>query len=219
MDLFFCADLDGSNVVLLIENAGTDWTPDIALDLMKNKLYWTDFNGSTLRRANLDGTGIEILPIPVTNPYKNAVDSCNQMLYWRESGGVARRARFDGQHLQEIISSGVNYLAIQTPYDDATGFPKCIPTLSPLGIVFLISGLGAGAIFILRRRGLGFVPPKVIQLLFVVILLCTHEAMRAQANELTAEYETQTATVAVNSGTVSAGGSGQNPVVIFSHNL
>jgi hypothetical protein len=95
--------------------------------------------------------------MPVTNPYKIAVDSCNQMLYWREAGGVARRARFDAQRMQSIIPSGVNYLAIQIPYDETTGSPKCIPTISPLGIVFLISGLGAGAIFILRRRGLGFV--------------------------------------------------------------
>jgi DNA-binding beta-propeller fold protein YncE len=148
----FWANLDGSQPEILITNASQNWTAGVALDLLNDKVYWTDFNGSTLRRANLDGTAIEILPIPVTNPHEITVDPCNGMLYWNEFGGTARRARVDGQQTENIISSGVNNIVINDLLDDAGTSPKCIPTLTSLGVVFMMSAIAAAACVILHRR-------------------------------------------------------------------
>ena len=57
------ADLDGSNIVDLVTGSVTGYL-GIALDVVKGKMYWTDGNlvdDGVVRRANLDGSGIELL--------------------------------------------------------------------------------------------------------------------------------------------------------------
>ena len=158
----FRANLDGTQNEVLISEASQGWTPDLVLDPLNRKLYWTDHGGNSIRRASLDGTGLEILSIPVSHPYKLAIDACNQFVYWNEAPGgplgPARRARIDGQQLQQIVPSGVNYLAITTMLNQATDSPVCVPTLSASGIIVLAAALTLSALMILRSSSRTEVP-------------------------------------------------------------
>jgi hypothetical protein len=49
-------------------NSGVNGPADIALDLVGGKLYWTVDTTDQLQRANLDGTGIEVLASGIVTP-------------------------------------------------------------------------------------------------------------------------------------------------------
>jgi len=56
-----CADLDGTDVAeLVVVGAPLEWYPTVlAISPVDGKLYWSDFDSLEIRRANLDGTGLE----------------------------------------------------------------------------------------------------------------------------------------------------------------
>lgn len=56
------ANLDGSQVEVLFKPGATTNTPkQLELDLVHRKIYWSDREGAKAWRANLDGTGAEVL--------------------------------------------------------------------------------------------------------------------------------------------------------------
>ena len=55
------ADLDGSNVTVIVPPGGTFTAKQLKLDSQHGKLYWSDREGMRIQRANLDGSGLETL--------------------------------------------------------------------------------------------------------------------------------------------------------------
>jgi hypothetical protein len=54
-------DLDGSNRVTVVEPGGAFTPKQIKLDTAHDKLYWSDREGMSVMRSNLDGSAIETL--------------------------------------------------------------------------------------------------------------------------------------------------------------
>ena len=83
-DLIKRADLDGSNVETLVETrklvtpnlTGSETIPlGIALDLVNDKMYWTDSATDKIQRADLNGQNVEdIITTGLVNPTDIAVD-------------------------------------------------------------------------------------------------------------------------------------------------
>ena len=103
------ANLDGSDVEILVS---TDvMSPvGIALDLPNGKLYFSDRYANTIKRVNLDGTGVEIVVKDTKYPVDLAIDLKTRSIYWtaRETGGLYREDvdgnDMDGSSLTPIIT-------------------------------------------------------------------------------------------------------------------
>ncbi|MDA1013362.1 MAG: hypothetical protein O3A00_02790, partial [Planctomycetota bacterium] len=99
------ADLDGSNLTDLI--TGLSSPRDVVLDHTNDKLYWTNAGTGTIQRANVDGTGIEVIvDLGVSaNPVGIAFDITNQVVYWaNRSAGSIQRANADGSGLEDVVT-------------------------------------------------------------------------------------------------------------------
>lgn len=121
-------DLDGGGLQDFFlpgnEIPQADWgTAGLALDEAAGKIYW--LHGSTpglIRRANLDGSGQEVLVSFLKNPRGLALDTAGGKMYWSASppqgwaGGLIQRANLSG--------SGVETVYLDPDYD---------PTQSKIG--------------------------------------------------------------------------------------
>ena len=121
------SNLDGSGTVELI--GGMEHQPGLmAVDGTAGKMYWTEswwdeqvFN--TIRRANLDGTGIETVfsESGATAGLSGiGLDVTADRMYWATAGGTIHRANLDGTGAETILtlSSGFSYqLAIDSAAD------------------------------------------------------------------------------------------------------
>lgn len=77
----------------------------IALDVPSGHLYWADRGNGTLRRANLDGTGVTTLVSGLMGPAGIALDLDGGRIYWVEMfGGRVARANLDGTGVQTLVS-------------------------------------------------------------------------------------------------------------------
>ncbi len=113
------ANLDGSNVEDLITTGLT--TPyDIALDVGRGKMYWTnvDIDGRTdkIQRANLDGSNVEdLITTGLIGPLGIALDVGRGKMYWTnvdfDGGGRTskiQRANLDGSNVEDLITTGLS---------------------------------------------------------------------------------------------------------------
>lgn len=105
-------DEDGSNIENIIREQLKVRGMDI--DTINGKIYWS--SDSYIKRANLDGSNIEIIYIntrEVTLDVK--VDAINGKVYWTfdNSAGVVMRADLDGTN-SEIINNTINETAYFT---------------------------------------------------------------------------------------------------------
>jgi len=93
-----------------------------ALDLPGGKIYWTDYVVSVVRRANLTGTGIQLLyQAPIHhNPRGIALDLPAGKVYWGQdlevitTNSQIMRMNLDGS-VQEVVARSLglaNYLVI-----------------------------------------------------------------------------------------------------------
>jgi sugar lactone lactonase YvrE len=57
------ANSDGSQIETLV-SSGARYAHGLALDLHEGKVYWTNYDPTVVRRANLDGSDVEDLPLP-----------------------------------------------------------------------------------------------------------------------------------------------------------
>ena len=106
------ANLDGTEQDRLL--SGLTEPVGIALDVAANKIYWTDFQsaafGGGIRRANLDGTGMEILVDE--GALGIALDLKAGKMYWTNHMEI-RRANLDGTGQQTLVTG--------TVFDDFVG--------------------------------------------------------------------------------------------------
>jgi low density lipoprotein receptor-related protein 5/6 len=74
-------------------------------------MYWIDPTTHKIRRANLNGTGIEeIISINtnISGPHALALDLIHRKVYWIDGGqGKISRANLDGSDIEELITSGL----------------------------------------------------------------------------------------------------------------
>lgn len=69
------------------------------------QMYWTDFIGGTIERANLDGTDRVTLVSGLNYPHGIALDVVNNHMYWAEyAAGAIRRANLDGTNVVNILT-------------------------------------------------------------------------------------------------------------------
>jgi len=68
------------------------------------KMYWTEWNGSSIRRANLDGSGIEDVVTGLYAPSGIALDVAAGKMYWAEAQGKIRRANLDGSGAEDLVT-------------------------------------------------------------------------------------------------------------------
>ncbi len=110
------ANLDGSapeTVVNLATLSSTGLaTPNgLALDLAAGKMYWSDSTAAAkwIRRANLDGSGVELLYTTTNSPSGMALDTAAGKMYWTEFATgqmvTVRRANLDGAGLEILWTS------------------------------------------------------------------------------------------------------------------
>jgi hypothetical protein len=69
-------------------------------------LYWTDHNGGTIQRSNLDGTGVQTLVSGLTQPDGLAYDAARGKMYWIDGGIFPRinSANLDGSSRSTLFS-------------------------------------------------------------------------------------------------------------------
>ncbi|XP_072027809.1 uncharacterized protein [Amphiura filiformis] len=97
---------NGTDQQVVIANIGE--VQGIALDLMNNKLYWTDRIKQTIARSNLDGSGNETIFSDLGQPWNIIVDPAGKYIYWtdieKESHlRTIERATLDGNEYVTLI--------------------------------------------------------------------------------------------------------------------
>ena len=91
------ANLDGTNRYVVVEPGGAFTPKQIKLDLKHGKMYWADREGMAIRRANLDGSNIELVAA-IGDPVRQkgeqqlwcvgvALDIERGQIYWTQKGG------------------------------------------------------------------------------------------------------------------------------------
>ena len=96
------ANLNGSGIETLITGL---LNPDsMDLDLIDNKIYWTDSLEGTIYRANLNGTNIELLVTGLNHPQGLNLDLANGKMYWSNWPPLDKiqRANLDGTGIEDI---------------------------------------------------------------------------------------------------------------------
>lgn len=109
------ADLDGSKIEDVLTTDDVAFPFGIALDVPGKKIYWAEFRcdwdcPGRIKRANLDGSDIEIVVPDLEHCRAVAVDGVAKRLYWTEvrcggfCHGTVRSATFDGEDIRLVVT-------------------------------------------------------------------------------------------------------------------
>ena len=82
----------------------------LAIDVAREKLYWAEQTGDRtgkLRRADLDGTNVQLVKDLTSVPYGIALDTTNGKIYLTNSWGKVQRLNFDGSNFQPNFIKGL----------------------------------------------------------------------------------------------------------------
>ncbi|MBA3483776.1 MAG: hypothetical protein H0T51_18385, partial [Pirellulales bacterium] len=116
------ANLDGSNVEIILSGFGNGTLVGIELDLAAGKMYWTNYSAGQIQRANVDGTGLENLVTGQNGIWDVTLDTSAGKMYWSTwYGGVVviHRANTDGSGAELLwtgaAASSPSGLALDTP--------------------------------------------------------------------------------------------------------
>jgi Low-density lipoprotein receptor repeat class B len=107
------SDLNGGNVVTLIEDTGLR---GFAVDAEAGHLYWGASAAPTGRimRSDLDGTNAVLFLSILGTPSDIAIDKTNDMIYWSDSAeGRIQRANIDGTGVELLDMIGFHVTAIE----------------------------------------------------------------------------------------------------------
>ncbi|MYF93031.1 MAG: DUF5050 domain-containing protein [Gemmatimonadetes bacterium] len=97
------ASLDGTNVEDLFAPK-VRWPYGMALDVGREKMYWSDPIVGSILRADLDGSGIEVLVSKLDEPRGIALIA-ESKIYWADSGtGKIQAAGLDGSPVEDIVT-------------------------------------------------------------------------------------------------------------------
>ncbi|XP_038058173.1 uncharacterized protein LOC119729609 isoform X2 [Patiria miniata] len=77
----------------------------IGYDPVERMVFWTDVALSTLSRAFLDGSGVEVLFTDLQTPDGLTVDVENRVMYWTDTGSdLIERATLDGRERSVVLN-------------------------------------------------------------------------------------------------------------------
>lgn len=97
------ANLDGTNAMTIVNLDGNVLPFQIAVDEVNFDIYWAEFHGIHLKRANHDGSNVQTL---ITHPLNNiagvALDRVAGHFYYSGFGDTIHRADLDGNNIQLI---------------------------------------------------------------------------------------------------------------------
>jgi len=102
------ANLDGTGIVSLVTTS-TGGVRFMALDLVGGKMYWTD-ESIGVRRANLDGSALEIIVSQGGGIRGIALDLTAGKVYWANGGvapvgdGMLQRADLNGSSVETLVT-------------------------------------------------------------------------------------------------------------------
>ncbi len=100
------SNLDGSDVEDLVAVFPTD----IALDVDAGKMYWTEMVGDKIQRANLDGSGVQLLHAEPQGDFEGiALDVPGGHMHFISGRGASsiQRADLTGSNVVTLIGSGL----------------------------------------------------------------------------------------------------------------
>ncbi len=124
------ANLDGSNIITLVQSPGANgstptnkyargniaahttatatvlnrpWALD--LDLVNGKIYWSELGAQRIMRANLDGSGVELVSANVGAAVGMKLDLNASKIYFASSGSV-QRMNLDGSNQETVLQTG-----------------------------------------------------------------------------------------------------------------
>lgn len=107
-NLIQAADLDGSNIVTLIDT-GLGFPADIEVDPQGQKIYWADAQTKKIQRANLDGSQVEDLVTGLGSPYYLELDLDGGHIYWTDYGtDKIQRSNLDGSNVVDLVTTGLS---------------------------------------------------------------------------------------------------------------
>ena len=106
------ADLNGTNIQDIV--TGLAAPQSIALDLVSRKIYWTDqkwdpftgiVRGSTIQRANLNGSNVQDIVTDLGTAEGIAVSASTGKVYWTDSEtDKIQRADLNGSNIEDLVS-------------------------------------------------------------------------------------------------------------------
>ncbi len=99
---------DGSNVQVLVSGVEAN---DIDIDIGARKMYWTDHDKDVMR-ANLDGSGVEVLLKDMPSPYCLALDLAGQRLLWTNQLGNPRvqSSTLEGADVRDLVPGKAEFM-------------------------------------------------------------------------------------------------------------
>ena len=83
----------------------------LAVDSVNNKLYWiekTSDRSGKIRRANLNGTNVQLVKALTSGPRGIAIDTENEKLYLTNAWGKVQRLDFDGSGFEPNLITGLD---------------------------------------------------------------------------------------------------------------
>lgn len=110
------ANLDGSDAEHLVPPSEISRPIGIALNLAGGKMYWTDRGDrvgddaprrGNIKRANLDGSDVDVLVDVTYQPQAIAVDPASGKIYWSSEsdlGPIVHRANLNGSDIENIVT-------------------------------------------------------------------------------------------------------------------
>ena len=109
------ANLDGSGVTTLVDEAASADLYGIAVDSKNGKVYWLDrTSGGRIRRADIDGSNVTtVLSTSLHGPYGLAVNPDSSKIYWTN----ANNETIGSANLDGSSTTSFNTSASRTPYD------------------------------------------------------------------------------------------------------
>ena len=97
------ANLDGTDRELVVFN-GLGQVMGVDIDPVNGKVYWADNQLNAVNRANLDGTGVEVV-IPEFSVLDVAVDPVGGKVYWNANSFSLKRANLDGTDVEFVLEN------------------------------------------------------------------------------------------------------------------
>ena len=97
-------------------DAVTNQVASLTVDAAGGKIYWAEHgsSGGTIKRANLDGTSVEVLTTEPITASSFVVDTVDNKLYWTDSTqGRIHSANLNGENITTIIElDGIKDIAV-----------------------------------------------------------------------------------------------------------
>jgi len=105
---------------------------DVDIDPEQEKIYWTDRGSDAVRRANLDGSDMEVLvdnsKVEMRDAIGMSLDLAARKMYWSDmTTGIIHRASFDGSKIETVVPPnghrplGVEHMVLEPEVGPARG--------------------------------------------------------------------------------------------------